>query len=214
MKPKPTLLFLSLTACAVPLIEPTADEADVTDLDDKIITDDNDTDRPEENDLDAEPEAEHSQGSSDFFIVSGIWRVDRATLIADTCDWDTQLRQFFGVGADELLPDDFTVVGEAGAFEIEANAYGASGPILCSLTEAEFSCETQSVTPEDFDLGSMGWTYAIDFSGEVNNERSLFGAAEVSFPTVSEFLAPVFQALGVDSSQCKQTFELSLSIQE
>ena len=89
----------------------------------------------------------------------------------------------------------------------------ASEPFGRTVIEA-FACETQSVTPVDYDLGSMGWTYAIDFLGTLNDERSLTGTAKVSFPTVAELLAPVFEAMGVDVSQCTQTFSLSLSVAE
>ena len=156
-------------------------------------------------------EEELKEDDSYITLESDIWVVTEAFLLEDNCNWDTSLREFFGVGSDALLPNDFTLDGFENSFEIEANDYGASGPISCVINDLEFDCETQSVTPIDFDLGTYGWTYAIDFSGVINDERSLIGTAEVSFPTVTDWLIPIFQSGGIDASQCVQTFELSIS---
>jgi len=75
----------------------------------------------------------------------------------------------------------------------------------------EFECETQSVTPLDFYLRTYGWTYAIDFSGTTTCETSLTGVVEVRFPIVSDWLVPMFQSMGMDHTQCVQSFELTLS---
>ena len=75
----------------------------------------------------------------------------------------------------------------------------------------EFECETQSVTPLDFYLRTYGWTDAIDFSGTTTCEASLTGVVEVRFPIVSDWLAPMFQSMGMDHTQCVQSFELTLS---
>ena len=178
-----------------------------------LITDDiieeDDINEYDESDDDASNE-ETEEFPSSVTVQSGVWNVSLATLKEDTCDWNTQLTQIFGMGSDALLPADFTVEGYEDSFEIEANSYGASGPIECTIEGMDFTCETQSVTPVDFDLGSYGWTYAIDFSGQLNDERSLEGTAVVSFPTVSEFLIPVFESAGIDVTQCTQTYELSL----
>ena len=80
------------------------------------------------------------------------------------------------------------------------------------LNELEFTCETQTVIPLDFDLGTYGWTYAIDFSGYAIDENSISGTAQVSFPTISDWLIPIFQSGGIDASQCSQSFDLSISI--
>lgn len=205
-----SLFPLILCACAASNINQ-ANNSDVLESDDKVLNEEGAEDGVLEEEEEAEPtQEEFEEESSEFILVSGIWGVERATLIEDTCDWDTLLRQFFGVGSDALLPSDFTVEGLDDSFEIEANAYGASGPIECIRDEADFVCETQSVTPVDFDLGAMGWTYAIEFSGEVYDERSLEGTAVVRFPTVSEALLPVFEALQIDVSQCAQTYTLSI----
>ena len=204
MRAKLALIPFLTCACVVSSTEPlTTDEAleeDINEYDDSEY-DDSDEDVLEEESEEALPSVN---------VQSGVWSVSLATLKDDPCDWNTQLTQFFGVGSDALLPSDFTVAGYEDAFEIEANSYGASGPIECSIEGMEFTCETQSVTPVDFDLGSYGWTYAIDFSGELNDERSLEGTAFVRFPTVSEFLIPIFESAGIDVTQCTQTYELSI----
>lgn len=223
MKVKSIFCTILLCACAEITSDATRSGSEIIENEDKVVTEETETtdtqngtdDENTDNNTDDEPEIDlDEEGNSDLNVVSGIWEVNSASLIEDTCDWDTQLRTFFGVGSDGLLPQDFTVEGYVGSFEIEANSYGASGPILCVLNDTAFACEQQSVTPVDYDLGSMGWTYAIDFLGTLNDERSLTGTAKVSFPTVSEFLAPVFDVLGVDISQCTQTFALSLSLVE
>lgn len=62
-----------------------------------------------------------------------------------------------------------------------------------------------------FDLGTYGWTYAIDFTGEATGESTLVGVAEVRFPTVSDWLVPILQSMGTDYTQCVQSFESSLA---
>ena len=209
--------FLLMCACGGSNITSSTD-GDVNDTENTDVEESNPEESIEEEsntEEESEPveeieEEEPQDIPADFLLESGIWSVAAATLSEDTCDWDAQMVQFLGVGTDALLPKDFTVAGFEGSFEIEANAYGAAGPILCTLNGSEFDCETQSVTPVDFDLGTYGWTYAIEFSGVVSDANSLEGTAFVSFPTVSEYLLPVFEAVGVDVSQCTQTYELSL----
>ena len=209
-------LFLAtpflICACTIPsneqpIVENDYDSDDIISNSDTSIEDSN----TETNIENTDSEEELKEDNSGITLESNIWVVTEAILIEDTCNWDTSLREFFGVGADALLPNDFTVDGFENSFEIEANDYGASGPISCVINDLEFDCETQSVTPIDFDLGTYGWTYAIDFSGFINDERSLNGTAEVSFPTVTDWLIPIFQSGGIDASQCVQSFELSIS---
>ena len=217
MKYTLSALSVLLFACASPNIQNQESESAV-DSEDKDITEEGaeenvpneEAEEPqeEEESTPVEPQEDAEQ------ILSGIWTVAGATLVEDTCDWDNQLRSFFGVGADELLPKEFTVESFEGSFLIEANSYGAAGPIECSIVGSDFTCETQSVTPIDFDLGQMGWTYSIEFNGSITDERSLVGTTITSFPTVSEFLVPVFEGLGVDTTQCIQNYELTLTFSE
>lgn len=212
-------LSVILFACASPNIQNQESES-IVDSEDKDLTEEGtgenvpneDVEEPQEEEEEPTPVEPEEEAAED--IVSGIWTVAGATLVEDSCDWDNQLRSFFGVGADALLPKDFTVESLGGAFLIEANSYGAAGPIECTIVGTDFTCETQSVTPIDFDLGQMGWTYAIEFSGSITDERSLVGTTITSFPTVSEFLVPVFEGLGVDTSQCIQNYELTLTLSE
>lgn len=231
MKPFLTLIPFTLCACAAPVVATTSIEKDIQNEDDTLPSEQNEDDsssndqqtedetttspdEPEQNDTqpeDTDPEIDPSEWYSTYILQSNTWIVTNATMIEDTCGWDSQLRQVFGIGADALLPESFTVEGFDGYFQIEANNYGAAGPITCGFQDTEFECETQTVTPLDFDLGTYGWTYAIEFSGEATSESTLVGVTEVRFPTISDWLVPVFQSMGVDYTQCVQSFELSFS---
>ena len=158
--------------------------------------DSNSSDSPDKLCSDSSPDetgSDNGQGGSSVYVLeSNTWYVNEAIMIEDSCDWDTALRQFFGIGSEALLPESFSVEGFDGSFNIEANDYGASGPISCGFNGSSFTCDTQSVTPLAFDLGTYGWTYAIDFSGFANDETSITGTAEVTFPTISDWLIPIF----------------------
>lgn len=209
-------LSIILFACSSANIQESKSD-EVIDSEEKDIVEGDTQDELPNEDIEEPQEEEEStptDSGESTNLLSGIWDVAGATLVEDPCDWDNQLRTFFGMGADALLPKDFTVESSEGSFLIEANSYGAAGPIECIINGSEFTCETQSVTPIDFDLGQMGWTYEIDFSGSITDERSLVGTTITSFPTVSEFLAPVFEGLGVDTTQCIQNFELTLTFSE
>ena len=229
MKLYTSLLTFTLCACANPVIngstlDENVDEKDSPSSEENEGTNSNDTqdetdsnNNSDDNGSDNTPEDDGSDngsngGSSTYTLESNTWYATDATMIEDSCAWDAPLRQFFGIGSDALLPESFTVQGFEGSFEIEANSYGASGPITCGFQGTEFECETQSVTPLAFDLGTYGWTYAIDFNGTAISEDSLFGVAEVRFPTISDWLIPIFQSSGIDYTQCVQSFELSLSV--
>ena len=208
MSTKISFLPVILCACGAPII----DESISADMAEEELNspEEQGEETTEEDQTEEESEEEPSQEEFSGTLQSGVWSAANPVLVEDTCDWDSMLRQFFGVGSDALLPKDFTVESFDGYFEIEANSYGASGPIVCGIEDSAFTCETQSVTPIDFDLGTYGWTYAIDFSGVINSDRSLNGTAVVRFPTVSDFLVPVFESGGVDVSQCTQTYEFSI----
>ena len=233
MKPYLPLLSLSLYACASAEIKSSALEQDVMSEDAETAeTNDDETSEeineddsqdgddsnntPEEDETDNTPNDNGSNndqydGSGTYTVKSSSWYVTDAAMIEDNCDWDSSLRQFFGIGADALLPETFTVNGFSGYFDIQANNYGAANPISCGFDDADFECQTQYVTPLSFDLGTYGWTYTIDFTGVATSEESLEGVAEVYFPTVSDWLVPVFQSMGIDHTQCVQSFTLSLS---
>ena len=201
------LSLFALSACDVPQIELESTNGDFDGSDDDLM---------EQGDTGANFEGSDGSEGSDSSdgttatVVSGTWDVATASLIDDPCEWDAALLQFFGLGTDALLPSDFTVSGGSNGFEIEANSYGAAGPIRCDINGSSFACETQSVTPIDYDLGTYGWTYAIVFTGTLFDETSLDGTAVVTFPTISEYVQQGLEYVGVDASQCSQTYALSL----
>ena len=215
-------LSVLLFACASPNIQENEYEEGISSEDKDVAEESTEENLPNEDLEESQEEEEEStpvepeenNGGFEGELLSGTWVVAGATLVEDPCDWDNQLRSFFGIGADALLPRDFTVDASNGSFLIEANSYGAAGPIECIINNSDFSCETQSVTPIDFELGQMGWTYAIEFSGSITDERSLVGTTITSFPTISEYLVPVFEGLGVDTTQCIQNYELTLTFGE
>lgn len=220
MKLHYALIPFALCACANPTIGTSTMDKDVDAEESTSPEDTVEETTPEGSDssdnTDSSPDeagSDNGQGGSSVYVLeSNTWYVTEAIMVEDTCDWDTALRQFFGIGSEALLPESFTVDGFDGSFNIEANDYGAAGPISCGFSGTSFECDTQSVTPLAFDLGTYGWTYAIDFSGFANDETSISGTAEVTFPTISDWLIPIFQSSGVDVSQCVQTFELSISV--
>ena len=217
MKIHYTLMSIVFCACAGPVNEQitndTINDSEVETDTNSDNVDSNDDETTVENSVDESiSENERKENDTTLVLESSIWYVTDAVLIEDTCEWDPLLRQFFGIGSDALLPSDFTVEGLEGSFFIEANDYGANGPISCELNELNFTCQTQTVIPLDFDLGTYGWTYAIDFSGYAIDENSISGTAQVSFPTISDWLIPIFQSSGIDASQCSQSFDLSISI--
>jgi len=144
-------------------------------------------------------------------LAAGVWVPAGAELVDDPCEWDGVLQGYFGIETVALLPGGFAVDGEEGTFEIEAVDYGARGPIDCTIDEdGAFGCAAQSVTPEAYGLGSQGWLYAIDFSGQVIDEERIVGTAVVSYPAVDVSTANVLAWYDVQPEDCSQVFELEL----
>ena len=88
-------------------------------------------------------------------------------MIEDGCDWDTALRQFFGIFKHccrALLQRDSMV---RSTLKRMIMVQGRS-PVDSMVHP---SCDTQ-VWLLAFDL-AYGWTYAIDFSGFANDETSI-----------------------------------------
>jgi len=144
-------------------------------------------------------------------LSSGEWKPTAASVVSDPCEWVEVLDEYYGSDIAELLPSEFEVDGEEGSFEIEAQSYGARGPITCTIAEGAFSCEQQEVVPLAFDIGEYGWEYAIDFSGEVVDEQTIRGTAVVSYPSIDETTEYWLDRYGIDASDCTQTLELELS---
>lgn len=143
-------------------------------------------------------------------LIEGIWTVDDVELLDDVCDWDSFLESYYGISITSLMPSEFDVDSEPGAFEIEARDYGAQGPIDCTIEDDTFTCEAQTVSPLDYDLGSYGWEYRIEWSGEVDGEGSLIGTAVVSYPSIEYYTEQWLSYYGIDYTDCIQTFELVL----
>jgi hypothetical protein len=144
-------------------------------------------------------------------LSSGEWKPTAASIVADPCEWVEILDDYYGSDIVDLLPSEFEVDGEEGSFEIEAQSYGARGPITCTITEGAFDCEQQEVIPLAFDIGEYGWEYAIDFSGEVVDEQTIRGVAVVSYPGIDDTTAYWLDRYGISASDCSQTFDLELS---
>ena len=145
-------------------------------------------------------------------LASGIWSPLGLGVEADPCDWNETMGSF-GLSIEAFLPSEFEVVAEEGQFTIEALSYGARGPIDCTITGDEFSCEQQRVSPLAYDLGAYGWEYAIDFNGQAPSERVLQGTAVVSFPSVDRQSAGWFDYYGIDISECTQVYSLELGVE-
>ena len=118
---------------------------------------------------------------------------------------------WWGVDITDFLPSTFDVDGEEGTFEIEAQSYGAQGPITCTIEDGEFDCEQQSVDPTTYDIYEYGWEYAIDFTGEVVDENTIRGEAVVTWPGVDDYTEYYLSEAGLRPSDCPQVVSLELS---
>ncbi len=149
-------------------------------------------------------------GEEALTLSSGTWVVDKVSIDDDPCDWDGVLTNYFGIAITDLLPKEFDVEAEAGAFSIKATDYGAAGYIDCDIEDEEFSCETQEVSPETYSLGSFGWLYEVRFSGEATDEDRIEGEAVVSFPGLDSETERTLEYYDIDPDDCTQTFALAL----
>ena len=146
-------------------------------------------------------------------LEAGDWVATAASTEDDPCDWNEVIQEYSGIDVLTLLPSEFEVESEEGRFEIEAQDYGAAGFIECEVdADDRFTCEAQRVTPLAYDLGSYGWTYQIDFSGTVEDERTLRGEAVVAYPSVDRGTADTLDYYGVDLADCTQTYSLVLEL--
>ena len=118
-------------------------------------------------------------------------------------------RKLVGIPVTDFLPSRFDVEGEESSFTIEAQSYGAQGPIATTIEDGAFTCEQQSVDPTTYDL-KYGWEYAIDFSGEVVDESTIRGEAVVNWPSVDGYTEYYLSEDGYRPSDCPQTVTLEL----
>lgn len=145
-------------------------------------------------------------------LASGVWSPTDLGVEDDPCEWNDTIATF-GLSVLDLLPSEFEVVAEEGRFTIEALSYGARGPISCTISGEEFTCEQQRVFPLAYDLGAYGWEYAVDFSGRAPSAGLLQGTAVVSFPSVDGQSARAFEYYGIDVSACTQVYSLELGVE-
>lgn len=145
-------------------------------------------------------------------LVSGVWSPTGLGVEEDPCEWNDSMRTI-GFAIETFLPSEFEVNAGEGEFTIEAIDYGAQGPISCTITDDDFACEQQRVSPLPYDLGANGWEYAIDFNGRATNERLLQGTAVVSFPSVDANSARFLEYLGVALEECTQVYSLEIGIE-
>jgi hypothetical protein len=154
---------------------------------------------------DVDPEPSVTLQSGDWVAV-GVGTED------DPCEWNGILESYFGIDVASFLPSDFVVEARDGGFRIEAQDYGAQGPIDCEVAGGSFECETQRVSPTTYDLGEYGWAYRIDFFGTVVDEDTLQGEAIVSYPSIDEGTAQTLDYYGIDPSDCTQTYSLAIEL--
>jgi len=201
MNPNTLLLPLFLLGCS-PVV------ADVETVDDDVDADGGDGAAPGDSGMGGGSDG--SEPEPALAMRSGDWVATDADTVDDPCDFNGFLRDNWGVNITSLLPSDFEVEGEEGAFEIEAQSYGARSPIDCEIDGDEFSCETQVVYPLTYDLGDYGWVYEIDFSGTAVDDSTLEGRAVVAYTGVDDYTAEAFDYYDINPASCTQTFSLTL----
>jgi hypothetical protein len=98
-------------------------------------------------------------------------------------------------------------------FQIEAQYFGAAGPIDCIIDGFDFICDTQTVVPEAYGLGRLGWGYSIEYEGKIpdlNSNDYLEGMARISFTGVDADTLSALSAVGVNPEACSQSLALQL----
>ena len=151
-------------------------------------------------------------GEEDFFdpngnpvdtqLASGYWRLDYARTVDDDCfpespDSRTSLVSY--------LPEGFTIDAYTGSFQIEAVDYGTEGPVTCTLSGADFTCQPQRATP------ALGWTYQIVFSGRVRSSEQIQGQAAVKYLGLDPYNEEALGRAGIDFENCVSNMLLELT---
>lgn len=233
MPPRPLLLALLLPGCAPATadVAPAGEDGLTTTADDSLVEagasdpdgstgseDDpvegntDDSDEADGGDTE-EPGEEEDEPVETVVVDSGTWVATAAGIEDDPCQFDQLLTTYLRLDILDLLPEEFDVSGEPGAFRIEALGYGAEGPIDCEVEDdGAFRCEDQFVAPLDYSLGDYGWVYQVRFFGEVEDTGRLRGEAVVDYPSTDSQTARVLDAVGLDISECTQTFSLELEL--
>ena len=153
----------------------------------------------------SEPTDTVPRGEEPLLPLPGFWRLEFSRTTVDDCGFDAHLEGLvFDVMANLYMPETFTVALEDEQFFIMANDYGARGPIACDVEGDTFSCETQLVD------AALGWSYAIDFTGNVHEDDELRGTSVVSYTGVDSYYEGVFADIGFDYTACTTTHLMEL----
>ena len=138
----------------------------------------------------------------DTQLASGYWRLDYARTVDD---------DFFSESPDSrtnlvsYLPEGFTIDASTGSFLIEAVDYGTEGPVTCTLSGADFTCQPQRATP------ALGWTYQIVFSGRVRSSEQIQGQAAVKYLGLDPYNEEALGRAGIDFENCVSNMLLELT---
>ena len=122
-------------------------------------------------------------------------------------------REDLGLSVDDFLPREFVVQPTFDGFQIEAQYFGAAAPIDCIVNGFDFECDVQTVVPEAYGLGSLGWSYSIDFEGRIpdlNTNDNIEGVATVTYTGVDSDTLASLRSLGIAPEDCSQRVYLLL----
>ena len=146
-------------------------------------------------------------------LVSGTWKLADFATLDDPCGWNEQVYEWTRLTMDAFLPAEFTVSGEANAFEIKAIDYGAQQTVRCTFEDDAFTCSQQVVDPNPVtSFWPRNWLYEIDFSGRYVDEGRIEGEAIVAYPKVDGSSAYWLERAGMDPLECTQAYRLELTV--
>lgn len=146
-------------------------------------------------------------------LPAGTWTSRDALLTRDTCGWMQSGLDALGLAVEDFLPREFVVQPTLDGFQIEAQYFGAQGAIACVVQGFDFVCEQQTVTPEAYGLGSLGWSYAIEFQGRIpdlQTNDNIEGVARVRYTGVDGDTRSALSSVGLSAGDCAQDVYLML----
>jgi len=183
-----------------------------TENENTVATEGDDAGAPTVDDNFGEPDNDTTEVNQVSNLTSGIYRYSY-NVIEDPCGW-VDIMNMNGGDFTEYLPTTFRVEGGAGEFNIRAIDYGGPsgtpGSVLCPLSGASFDCETQQVTLLDTFLGTNGFSWEVDFSGEVVNSESVRGRADVRFVSAGAYFGGMLESAGINIADCSQSLSMTL----
>ena len=165
---------------------------------------------------DGSSDSDLGSGNPDPSIVlpAGTWTNREFAVTRDSCAaWMGPGLDALGLDLEAFLPREFVVQPTLDGFEIEARYFGAAAPIDCVVQGFAFECERQTVVPEAYGLGELGWSYAIDFSGRIpdlGTNDNIEGVATVSYTGVDPDTRAALRGAGFDAQDCDQRVYLML----